>query len=74
MLNDPDSPAKIAIALKDNSLLYQSRNYKRADVRSGSGIGITSVSEILEYYYMHRYDLRIDESEDMYTLTLNVAL
>lgn len=74
VLNDPEFPARIEIALHGKELRYYSWNFKATNVRPGTGLGIQSVQNILDYYYPGKYTLTITDNEEMYSLELKIEL
>lgn len=76
-LSDPANPAKISASVDQEHLLrFETWNLKRTPAPGGdtSGTGMTNTIRRLEHAYPGKYQLRVDNSNNHYHLTLIVAL
>jgi two-component system LytT family sensor kinase len=73
--NDPASPIKLKIDLKDGHLYFFIQNKKHTHNRDSSGgIGLNNVRRRLDLLYPNKYNLEIRDEADTYTVQLSLVL
>lgn len=69
---------KISLGVKDKEVVFQVSNSKVSDtsktVSDRSGIGLQNVNRRLDLAYPDRYDLKIKDSENTYSVDLKIML
>lgn len=74
ILNKSDRPAALNIRCERRKFTLTTWNLKKSNTRSGTGLGLQSVTQILNYYYPQRYTLAVDQDDKEYTLKLTINL
>lgn len=74
IVKDPAYIPSIKIKLQARQFTFLTWNYKRSNPHSGSGMGIKSVASTLGYYYPGKHNLRVENREDTFRLTLTIQL
>lgn len=73
--NDPATPIHIKMDVEPHHLYFKMENKKhRFNKDSGGGIGLNNVKRRLDLLYPGRYQLKIDDGEEVYTSELSLDL
>lgn len=72
---DPENPIKINITINNNHLTFEISNKKSSlNKDESSGIGLNNVKRRLDLLYSGKYELQIDESNNIYYSKLHLVI
>ncbi|OJV52492.1 MAG: hypothetical protein BGO31_07530 [Bacteroidetes bacterium 43-16] len=75
LMNDPEHPAELKVAVESNTLSIKLTNRKYTDNKmSEGGIGMQNLKSRLNYFYPNNYTLDIRETNENFELNLIVPL
>ena len=75
IFSDEKNPIMIYISIENNILHFSSKNKK--DVRNismSSGIGLKNITQVLDLFYHQSHELKIDNSDYIYSVELKLKL
>ena len=74
-LGVPEQPGRISLTYAENLLEFKTQNLKRtSSPHPLGGIGLKNIEKRLSNFYPDRYQLQIQETETVFTVTLNINL
>jgi two-component system LytT family sensor kinase len=73
-LGEKQSPARITLEARENTLFFETRNVKRnTSLYPKGGMGLKNIEKRLNNYYQNRYALQTRDVENLFTVTLTLT-
>lgn len=73
--NDPETPIRIIMDVEQNHLSFRMENKKHQFNKDpAGGIGLNNVKRRLDLLYPDKYQMKIDDGDDTYTIELSLDL
>ncbi|MCQ6958324.1 histidine kinase [Mucilaginibacter sp. JC4] len=74
-LGAPNQPGRISLTYMENQLAFKTENLKRtSSPHPPGGIGLKNIEKRLSNFYPDRYEFEIQDTETLFTVTLNINL
>lgn len=68
VLDDPDFPAKLRMALENNILSIRTINSMKSGV--SIGIGLQNLKEKLDYFYSDKHSFKAEAKDDVFVVSI----